>query len=204
MASKTCQIDSYLKDRDKDLYRDALFHFLNQLNQHDKPAPNNWYLVLNDISAEERYIFVQRLFNWFDDDEELSDFVLFKQWNGLSLFQALCKKGDVEALKYVLFDKRIQSDSDKCKSLAQLFVFEIPSNFRGTLDALTNGAHDMQILDTISKIVDLYEQKVAFQHKSFNYFTFKTTIRDDTEFKIVEEANDNVLSGGLVYTFGYE
>eukprot|EP01083_Nonionella_stella_P005829 16831_1 len=111
--------------------------------------------------------------------------------------------GDVEALKYVLFNKRIQSDNDKCKSLAQLFVTRIPSNFSDTLEALMNGANDVQILNNFSMIFGIYRRndQVVFQHKAFNYFTLKTSLDDDTEFKVVDDTKDNGSSGGL-YSFG--
>eukprot|EP01083_Nonionella_stella_P184963 673155_1 len=174
MTSEAGHIRKYLKDKNKDIYREALFHFIND---HNKPKQNNWYLVLNDISANERYTFVKRLLDWFDDNNELSEFVLFQQWNDLSLFQALWKKGDVEALKYVLFDERLQSDNDKCKSLAQLFASEIPSNFSDTLKVLSNGSNDIQIFNKFSMIFDLYTRndRLVSQHKPFNYFTLKTS-----------------------------
>eukprot|EP01083_Nonionella_stella_P299889 1021080_1 len=205
MTSKTNQIDSYLKHKNKDIYRDALFHFIN-VNNHKKSKKSkqiDWYSFLVDVGANKTYIFVERVFDLFDDNDKLSEFVLFKQWKGLSLFQALCKMGDVEALKYVLFNKRIQSDNDKCKSLAQLFVTRIPSNFSDTLEALMNGANDVQILNNFSMIFGIYRRndQVVFQHKAFNYFTLKTSLDDDTEFKVVDDTKDNGSSGGL-YSFG--
>eukprot|EP01083_Nonionella_stella_P179681 638701_1 len=105
--------------------------------------------------------------------------------------------GDVEALKCVLFDKRVSNESAKCKSLAQLFGSKIPSNFSDTLEALKIGTNDVQILNTFSRIFDLYksDQKVGvFQHKPFNYFTIKAY--DGTELKVIEDTLIH-LSGGL-------
>eukprot|EP01083_Nonionella_stella_P017407 48700_1 len=108
MSSKTGKIDRYLKTRNKDIYRDALFYFLNE---HEKAKSNDWYSLLNDIAADERFIVVRRLLDWFDDTNALADLVLFKQWNGLSLFQALCKISDIQALRCVLFAERMPSES---------------------------------------------------------------------------------------------
>eukprot|EP01083_Nonionella_stella_P311109 1108071_1 len=97
--------------------------------------------------------------------------------------------GDVEALKCVLFDKRVSNESAKCKSLAQLFGSKIPSNFSDTLEALRSGANDVQILDRFLRIFDFYnsDQKVdVFQHKAFNYFTLKAPTQRDTEFKVID------------------
>eukprot|EP01083_Nonionella_stella_P141696 437074_1 len=88
MTSKTDQIDRYLKARNKDIYRDALFYFINN---HEKSKANDWCSLLNDITADDRYVFVGRVLDLFDDTNALSEFVLFEQWNDLSLFQALCK-----------------------------------------------------------------------------------------------------------------
>eukprot|EP01083_Nonionella_stella_P017404 48690_1 len=112
MASKTGQIDHYLKARNKDIYRDALFYFISK---HEKSKSNDWCSLLNDVAADDRCVFIERVFDLFDDTNALSAFVLFKQWNGFSLFQALCKIGDVEALKSVCLDQRIPNESDKCR-----------------------------------------------------------------------------------------
>eukprot|EP01083_Nonionella_stella_P279561 950967_1 len=177
MTSKTGKIDRYLKNRNKDVYREALFYFINE---HDKSKSNDWHSLLNDFADDERFIVVRRLLDWFDIDNALSEFVLFKQWNGLSLFQALCKIGDIEALKCVLLDERMPNESDKCKSLIQLFASEIPYNLSHTLETLRGEANDLQILNKISMIFDLYTHQVAVQHKAFNYFTLKTPAYDDT------------------------
>eukprot|EP01083_Nonionella_stella_P184964 673157_1 len=197
MSSKTGQIDGYLKDRNKDIYRKALFYFINE---HEKSKSNIWDSFLNVIAADERYAFVKRLLDWFDDTNELTEFVLFKRWNDVSFFQSLCKNGDIEVLKYVLFDKRIRSDNDKCKSLARSFASEIPSNFNETLKALMNGANDMQMLNTFSMIFDVYKHKVAFQHKAFNYFTIKTPVFGDTEFRVVDDTVTHFSDN--LYCFG--
>eukprot|EP01083_Nonionella_stella_P017406 48693_1 len=183
MASKTGQIDHYLKARNKDIYRDALFYFISR---HEKSKANDWYSFINDIAVDERFIVVRRLLDLFDDTNTLSELV-FKQWNGFSLFQALCKIGDIEALKCVLLDERMPSESDKCKSLTQLFAFEVPSNLSATLKALRSEANDVQILNKISMIFDLYTHQVAVQHKAFNYFTLKTPAYDATQFKVIED-----------------
>eukprot|EP01083_Nonionella_stella_P281635 958360_1 len=186
MSSKTGKIDRYLKTRNKDIYREALFYFLNE---HEKAKSNDWYSLLNDIAADDRYVFIERVFCLFDDTNALSAFVLFKQWNGASLFQALWKIADVEALKCVLLDERMPSESDKCKSLTQLFAFEVPSNLSATLKALRSEANDVQILNKISMIFDLYTHQVAVQHKAFNYFTLKTPAYDATQFKVIEDTS---------------
>eukprot|EP01083_Nonionella_stella_P107539 311542_1 len=196
MTSKTGQIDRYLNARNKDIYRDALFYFISR---HEKSKANDWCSLLNDIAADDRYVFIERVLDLFDDTNALSAFVLFKQWNGSSLFQALWKIADVEALKCVLLDERMPSESEKCKSLAQLFVSEIPSNFSDTLEALRSGANDVQILNTFSMIFDFYKSHQTvdvFQHKAFNYFTFKAPACEDTEFKVIEDTMIH-LSGGL-------
>eukprot|EP01083_Nonionella_stella_P178599 631367_1 len=93
----------------------------------------------------------------------------------------------------------MSSESAKCKSVAQLFVSKIPSNFNETLEALRSGANDVQIIKTFSKIFDLYksDQKVdVFQHKAFNCFTVKAPAYDGTEFKVIENSFIH-LSGGL-------
>eukprot|EP01083_Nonionella_stella_P110089 321924_1 len=96
------------------------------------------------------------------------------------------------------------NESAKCKSLAQLFVSEIPFNFSDTLEALRSGVNDVQILSRFLRIFDLYklDQKVdVFQHKAFNYFTLKASTQHDTEFKVIDDTFIH-LGGGL-RSFGH-
>eukprot|EP01083_Nonionella_stella_P141697 437075_1 len=105
MTSKTGQINRYLNARNQDIYRDALFYVINRLDVIE--FGDDWCALLNQFAADDRHVFIERVFCLFDDTNALSAFVLFKQWNGASLFQALCKIGDVEALKCVLLGERM-------------------------------------------------------------------------------------------------
>eukprot|EP01083_Nonionella_stella_P046110 123481_1 len=220
MTAKTGQIDGYLKDRNKAIYREALLYLVNDASEHDyaKSISHQWYRLFYCFNADDgidAYTFCERLFDLFDDNTQLSEFVLWKQWNGLSLFQTLWKSswvaGAVEALRYILFNKRIESDADKCKSLAHYFAIDseidnaIVNRFNKTLQALRNGANDVKLLDTFSMIFDLYKHndQVVFQHKPFNYFTLKTAANDETEFKVIDDDATEFNGCGL-RSFGYE
>ena len=197
MTSKNGEIDNYLKEKNKEIYREALLYFISK---HKKSKTNDWHSVLNEMDENEQYLFVQRLLDLFDDNGQLTEFVMFQQWNGLSLFQTLIKNGNIKALEMILYDQRMISDSNaKCKSLAQLFAADPPSNFGDTLNALKNGKKDKKILQKFTVIFDIHNHQFVTQQKAFNYLTLRSLSYDDTEFKIVE---DTALSRGSLYCFG--
>eukprot|EP01083_Nonionella_stella_P165419 550232_1 len=63
MTSKTGRIHRYLKARNKDIYRDALSYFISR----QKSKANDWCSLLNDIAADDRCVFIEHVFDLFDD-----------------------------------------------------------------------------------------------------------------------------------------
>lgn len=176
------EIHNYLLAKHKIIYQQALLYFIESKVKNSKVI--NWYLLLKETKTK-RSVFIRRISDLCDgfNEEEISKNVLFKLWNGSSLFQVLSHNEDIELLEYALLDERSAHQS-KCKLLGQCVM---PTNFDDILDALRKRQNNKKKLKDFTMIFEAHRMMI----------TFKTPYHENAEFKVVEEKNE-----GTLYCFG--